>query len=71
MRRIADICDAFDKIDGVEVAETGGVTLCLQNGIAVKDEHGDVYGWLGDEIGGAWSFWPQKENPYASNVGRT
>lgn len=64
LRRIANLCDGLDKIDGVSVPETSGVTLQFQQGIKVVDEHGDVYGYLGDEVGGSWAFFPQRENPY-------
>jgi hypothetical protein len=64
MRRIADMLDALNKIDGPSVPETEGITLMLKNGIPVVDEHGHVYGYLGDEVGGSWCFWPGPENPY-------
>jgi hypothetical protein len=70
MRRIADMCDALNKIDGENVPETEGITLMLRNGIPVVDESGDVYGHLGDEVGGSWCFWPGSENPYDKRMER-
>lgn len=58
LKRIGDLCEALNKIDGDDVPESGGVTIGLQQKIRVVDEHGTVYGYLSDEIGGAWSFLP-------------
>ena len=65
LRRIADMCEALDKVDGANVPETSGITMGFKNGIPVIDtEHGDVYGYLADEVGGSWSFYATKDNPY-------
>ncbi len=58
LRRIADMCEAMNKIDGIDVPEHGGVTIGFQQNIKVVDEHGDLFGHLSDEIGGAWAFTP-------------
>lgn len=58
LRRIAEICEGLNPIDGEDVRETEAVTLGLQQRIKVVDEHGDVWGTLSDEIGGSWSFTP-------------
>lgn len=55
LRRLAEMCEALNQIDGESVPETAGVTLAFQNRIKVVDEYGTVYGYLSDEIGGAWS----------------
>jgi hypothetical protein len=66
LRRMADICEALDKIDGADIPDSAGVTLGLKQGIPIVDEYGEVYGYVGDEVGGSWSVWIQKENPYKS-----
>lgn len=59
LRQIADMCEALDKIDGV-----GSGPLRFKQGIQITDEYGEVFGYLGDEIGGVWGFWPGTKNPY-------
>jgi len=68
LRRIADICEGINAVDGLDAPETNGVTLMLKNGLAIVDEHGDVYGYLGDEIGGLWGFSPGTKNPWERGV---
>jgi hypothetical protein len=70
LRRIANFCAGLNEVDPPDAPETAGVTLMLRNGIAVIDEDGNVYGYLADEIGGAWAFWPAKDNATWSDVQR-
>ena len=59
LRRIADLCEGLDKIDGVYSPETAGVVLGFKNGIPIVDiEHGVVYGFVRNMVDGSWAFLP-------------
>lgn len=63
LRRIADILDAFDQIDGAEAPVSSGSTIGLPVAVALSDEHGQAFGRCVDEIGGAWSWYPPESLP--------
>ena len=61
LRRIADLCEVLNKVDDVPPQSPD---LVLQQRIAVVDAMApeDVYGYLVDEVGGAWSFEPKADD---------
>lgn len=54
LRQIADYIDALGKVE-----DRGGDPVFPQNGIPVTDNDGTVYGYLFDDIGGEWCFYPK------------
>jgi len=56
MRRIADLCEALNKVDGPDAGDT--VVFAQRLPVVHPDEPNVILGYLIDEIGGAWSFEP-------------
>jgi transcription elongation GreA/GreB family factor len=60
LRRIAEMCEALNKIDG-EDTPADGVVLASRIEVHHPDDQKEVLGYLVDEVGGAWSFEPVKD----------